>query len=121
MPTDAAARFQTVFVKDAAEAIVACILKPEAANEAFNLAAPEVLDYPAFMKALEKASDRPFRTRPVTVAEVLREGIPLPFPLAAQESELFDGSKLTRALGIAYTPFTEGMEKTFTAFRSVYE
>ncbi len=120
-PTDASARFQFVFVKEAAEAILACIRRPEAANRAYNLAAPEVLDYPAFLEALRAASDRPFRTREVTVAEVLRENIPLPFPLKAEESELFRGDRLTRELGIQYTPFREGLEKTFRSFRSVYE
>ena len=80
-----------------------------------------MLDYPAFMEALKETSDRPFRTRPVTVEEALRENIPLPFPLAAEESELFSGEKLTRELGIRYTPFREGLALTFKAFRSVYE
>ena len=121
VPTDATARFSTVFVKDAAEAVLACIRNEKTAGEAYNLAAPEVLDYPAFMAALAAAADRPFTTRPVTVAEALRENIPLPFPLEAGESELFDGSKLTRDLGIVYTPFPEGLEKTYRSFRSVYE
>lgn len=120
-PTDAEARFQFVFVKDAAEAILACITREQSAGEAYNLAAPEVLDYPAFMEALRAASDRPFTTRPVTVAEALREGIALPFPLEAGESELYRGDKLTRDLGIVYTPFREGLANTFKAFRSVYE
>ena len=121
VPGDAAARFQFVFVKDAAEAILACIRQPGAANRAYNLAAPEVLDYPAFMAALAAASDRPFTTREVTVEEVLRENIPLPFPLAREESELFRGDRITRELGLAYTPFGEGLATTFKAFRSVYE
>ena len=49
------------------------------------------------------------------------EAIPLPFPLTAEESELFKGDRLTRELGIQYTPFREGLEKTFRSFRSVYE
>ncbi len=121
VPADASARFQMVFVKDAANAILACICHGETAGQAYNLAAPEVLDYPAFMEALKDASDRPFRTRPVTVEEALRENIPLPFPLTAEESELFDGSRLTRELGLEYTPFREGLATTFKAFRSVYE
>ena len=120
VPTDAAGRFQFVFVKDAAEAILACIREEKAAGEAYNLSAPEILDYPAFMDTLEAVSDLPFTTRPVTVEEVLREGIPLPFPLKEAESELFSGEKLCRELGISYTPFREGMEKTYRAFKSVY-
>ena len=121
VPEDAEGRFQLVYVKDAAEAIIACIRQSAAAGQAFNLAAPEVLDYRSFIETLRAVSDRPFTTRSLTVEESFREGVPLPFPLTAEESELFSGEKLTRLLGCQYTPFKEGMEKTFRAFRSVYE
>ena len=119
--SDAAGRFQMVYVKDAAEAIMECVRQAAAGGQAFNLAAPEVLDYGRFMETLRAVSDRPFTTRSLTVEESFREGIPLPFPLTAEESELYDGEKITRTLGLNYTPFREGMEKTFIAFRSVYE
>ncbi len=121
VPTDAASRFQFVFVKDAAEAILACIQNPAAAGKAYNLAAPEVLDYAAYTETLAAVSDIPFVTRPVTAAQVLEENIPVPFPLTAEESELYRGDRITRELGIAYTPFREGMEKTYKAFKSVYQ
>ena len=120
VPTDAASRFQFVFVKDAAEAVLACVCGSEAAGKIYNLAAPEVLDYAAYTKILAEVSDIPFVSRPVTVEEVLRENIPVPFPLAEEESELYRGERVTRELGIAYTPFREGMEKTWKAFKSVY-
>ena len=121
VPSDAEGRFQLVYVKDAAEAIIACIRQEAAAGQAFNLAAPEVLDYGSFIETLRAVSDRPFTTYSLTVADSFREGVPLPFPLTSEESELFSGEKLTRLLGLSYTPFREGMEKTFRAFRSVYE
>ena len=121
VPSDAEGRFQTVYVKDAAEAIMECVRQSAAAGRAFNLAAPEVLDYPGFIETLRLVSDRPFTTRSLTVEESLREGVPLPFPLTAEESELFSGERITRLLGVRYTPFKDGMEKTFRAFRSVYE
>ena len=121
VPGDAASRFQFVFVKDAAEAILACIVRPEAAGKIYNLAAPETLDYGSYTDTLAAVSDIPFVTRPVTVEEVLRENIPVPFPLAAEESELYRGDRITRELGITYTPFREGMEKTYKAFKSVYQ
>ena len=121
VPSDAAGRFQMVYVKDAAEAIMECVRQAAAGDQAFNLAAPEVLDYGRFMETLRAVSDRPFTTRSLTVEESFREGIPLPFPLTEGESELYDGEKITRVLGLTYTPFREGMEKTFISFRSVYE
>ena len=121
VPSDAEGRFQLVYVKDAAEAIIACIRQGAAAGQAFNLAAPEVLDYGRFIETLRAVSDRPFTTRSLTVEDSFREGVPLPFPLTAAESELFSGEKLTRLLGLTYTPFRQGLEKTFISFRSVYE
>jgi nucleoside-diphosphate-sugar epimerase len=121
VPTDAAGRFQLVYVKDAAEAIMACVRQEAAAQQAFNLAAPEILDYGSFIETLRAVSDRPFTTAEITVEDSFREGVPLPFPLTEEESELFSGEKITRLLGLTYTPFREGMEKTFRAFRSVYE
>ena len=120
VPSDATGRFQFVYVTDAANAICACIRQDAAANQSFNLAAPEVLDYPAFIEALKAVSDLPFSTYPVTVEQILRESIPLPFPLTAEENELYSGEKLQRVLGLSYTPLHEGMEKTWRAFKSVY-
>ena len=121
IPSDALGRFQLVYVKDAAEAIIACIRQAAAAGQAFNLAAPEVLDYARFIETLRAVSDRPFTTAEITVEDSFREGVPLPFPLTEEESELFSGEKITRLLGLTYTPFRDGMAKTFIAFRSVYE
>jgi nucleoside-diphosphate-sugar epimerase len=121
VPADADGQFQFVYVKDAANAILACIRQDAAANRVYNLAAPEILTYPAFTDTLRLAADRPFRTREVTLRQVLAENIPLPFPLTAAESETYRGDRIVRELGLEYTPFREGLEKTFRSFRSVYE
>ena len=67
-PTDADGRFQFVYVKDLAMAVLAC-LQPEAptGTHAYNLAAPEVFDYDSFLAALRAAADRPIAAVPVTV------------------------------------------------------
>ena len=120
-PTDADGRFQFVYVKDLAMAVLAC-LRPEAPKgaHAWNLAAPEVFDYDGFLAALRAAADRPIESVPVTVEQVLKENLPLPFPLREAESELFDGSLIERELGLAYTPFRDGMQKTWNAFAPVF-
>ncbi len=121
-PTDAAGRFQFVYVKDLAMAVLAA-LSPDApkGERAYNLAAPEIFDYDRFLAALRAAADRPIETTPVTVEQVLRENLPLPFPLREVESELFDGSLITRELGLRYTPFAEGFQKTWNAFAPIFE
>ncbi|MBE6997715.1 MAG: NAD-dependent epimerase/dehydratase family protein [Ruminococcaceae bacterium] len=120
-PTDADGRFQFVYVKDLAMAVLAC-LGPDApaGARAYNLAAPEVLDYAGFLATLQSVADRPIPTTPVTVEQVLRENLPLPFPLRAAESELFDGSLAERELGLHYTPFRDGMEKAWNAFAPIF-
>ncbi len=120
VPTDSKSSFQFVYVKDAAEAIIKCIGAENAAGEAYNLSAPEILTYNSFADVLGAVSDVSFSIRGVTVEQVLRENIPLPFPLVPEDNELFSGKKITASLGLTYTPFKDGLEKTFLAFKPVY-
>ena len=120
-PTDAAARFQFVYVKDAANAIIADIAAQRGENAVYHLAAPEQLDYAALFDVLRSVCDRPVNTFPVTVEEVIAQNLPLPFPLTAAESELFDGSRVCRELGLRYTPVKEGMEKAYLGVKQVLE
>ena len=120
VPTDAKAKFQFVYVTDVARAIVACINSEKSVGKAYNLAAPEVLDYPGFVETLRKVSDIPFRTEEITVQQAMEQRIPLPFPLLPEENELFDGSRICRELGLQYTPFAEGMIKAYQGFKSVF-
>ena len=79
-----------------------------------------MFDYDGFLAALRCAADREIVTAPVTVEQVLRENLPLPFPLREEESELFDGALAARELGLSYTPFSEGMQKTWNAFAPIF-
>ena len=121
VPTDSDSQFQFVYVKDVANAIIACVNSEKAAGEAYNLCAPEVITYEKYMEVLKKVSDIPFETTPVTVEQVIRENIPIPFPLIASENELYIGTKIVNDLGLVYTPFEEGMQKAYVAFKSVYD
>ena len=122
VPSDSDSEWNFVFVTDVARALCACIEKQDAAcGQAYNLSAPEVVTYKSYMELLEKVSDRPFTTRPVSVSEVIAQNIPLPFPLTADESELFIGARIREQLGVTYSPIEEGMQKAFNAFKSVYE
>ena len=90
-------------------------------NAVYHLAAPEQLDYAALFDVLRSVCDRPVNTFPVTVEEVIAQNLPLPFPLTAAESELFDGSRVCRELGLRYTPVKEGMEKAYLGVKQVLE
>lgn len=119
-PADADSAFQFVYVRDVCEAILLCCGHPRAADECFNLCGPEIMTYPGYLECLRTVSGLPFPTYSVTVQDVMAQQIPLPFPLHKGESELFDGSKITRQLDFSYTPFQKGMELTWRAFQSVY-
>lgn len=120
VPTDSEAQFQFVYVKDVAEAIISCINAAGTAEQIYNLSAPEIVTYRTYMETLAQVSDIPFTTRPVTVEQVIRENIPLPFPLTREEDELYSGQRICDELGLTYTPFQTGMERAYQAFKGVY-
>ena len=117
---DAAGKFNMVYVKDLARAILACVNDSRAINQTYVVSAPEVLDYNSFVAALKVVADRNFDLIPVQAADVIRQNLPLPFPLTEAENELFDGTKITRDLGFQYTPFGPNIKKTYEAFREIY-
>lgn len=118
VPTDATGKWNFVYAFDIAEALFACIGNSIAYNKIYNLSAPEVCTYEMFMKAMRDFNVNSFETRELTVQQVIDEHVPLPFPLDV--SELYDGQKICRDLGFKYTPFEEGMGKTFKIFYSLF-
>ncbi|MBQ8975391.1 MAG: NAD-dependent epimerase/dehydratase family protein [Oscillospiraceae bacterium] len=116
--TDCNTKFNFLYVYDLTYALQACVGNEKAYNDIFNLAGPEDITYDLFIQTLEKVSDVPFVKEPHTVDDVLKNNIPLPFPL--ENDDLCDGSKITEKLGLKYTPFEEGMSKTFQIFKNVY-
>ncbi len=120
-PVDADGRFQFAYVKDVARAILISIGNQKSYNQAFNVCGNEEIGYSRFFEILKKVSDRPFLLQEVTVEQVMQQNIPLPFPLTKMETELYDGNKLAKEMDFTYTDFEEGMEKTYQAFKNVYE
>ncbi|MGN1015306.1 MAG: NAD-dependent epimerase/dehydratase family protein [Butyricicoccus sp.] len=120
VPDTAEGKFQFVYVGDAAHAIMCAIEQERAKGREYNLSAPEVLDYPGYMETLRRAGEWEFATRAVSLRQIAQERIPLPFPLTEEESELFDGSRIVRELGLQYTDFLTGMRRTVKAFLEVY-
>ena len=118
VPTDATARFSLVYVFDIARALETCIGNEKAYTQIFNMSAPEELDYPSLLESFEKFNGGPFMTRPVTIDEVIDENIPLPFPLT--EDTLYSGKRFSDTFDFTYTPYAEGMEKTFKIDYSLY-
>lgn len=118
--TDATGRFQFVYVKDAAEAVMKCLLNPRAYGQAYNLCQEQDITYDAFFEALKAASDDAPEELPMTIEEAAANGLPLPFPVTEEESELYSNEKGRDELEISYLDFAEGMARTYRAFRSVF-
>lgn len=118
--TDAEGRFQFVYVKDVVDAVLKCIKNKNAYNTAYNICGETISDYNSFFDALKKVIDLPVKEIKLTISEALEQNMPLPFPLTAEETELYSNEKSVRELGLRYTPFSEGIKKTYNAFKHVF-
>lgn len=119
--TDADGRFQFIYVKDAAEAILKCLGAEKAYGQAYNLCQDEILCYDSFFEELQRIYEENLTRIPMSLSEAVTQGVPVPFPATAAETELVSNQKSKTKLGMNYTDFHAGMQKTFTAFRHVFE
>lgn len=118
VPVDATAKFSFVYVFDVADAVLLTIGDSRAYDNVFNLAGPERITYERLLADFERFNGGPFQTSEVTVQQALDEHIPLPFPLT--DDDLCSGEKFRDTFHFSYTPFAEGMEKTFKIFYSLF-
>ncbi len=122
--TDAQGRFQFVYVKDAAQAIIACLGNERAYGQAYNVCGEEILTYARFFNTLRAVAQpedlEGLAEVPFTVEQAAAQGVPVPFPATAAETHLCDNTKGKAELGLVYTDFEEGMRRTYRAFRNVY-
>lgn len=118
--TDAAGRFQFVYVKDAARAVLACLGNAAADGQVYNICHEEVLDYDKFFQALKQAADVELTELPMSVHQAEAQGIPVPFPVSEAETELYSNEKSVRELHMDYTDIKDGMQKTYRAMKGIY-
>lgn len=121
---DADGRFQFVYVKDAAQAILKAVGNKKAYGQSYNLCQDEIVDYSSFFRTLKEVAEPEVTSGlqeiPITVDSAMAQQIPVPFPAVAQETELCSNGKGKRELGLEYTDFGEGMRRTYQAFRRVF-
>lgn len=117
-PDDAHAKFSMVYVLDVVRALETVIGDKRAFNEIFNLAGAEQITYKILFSEFECCNEAAFSRIPMTVSQIKAENIQLLFPL--DKDDLCSGEKIIQAFGFQYTPFAEGMRKTFAAFKSIY-
>ncbi|MFW6125623.1 MAG: NAD-dependent epimerase/dehydratase family protein [Chloroflexota bacterium] len=105
------ALFSMVSVWDVANVCIECLGNEKVFNGAFNVAAEELVSYDRLIEVLEEIASRKLDAQRMPIAEIDRQGIPLPFPL--EEQLVYSGRLLQETLGYAYTPFAEGMRRTY--------
>ncbi|MCM1267548.1 MAG: NAD-dependent epimerase/dehydratase family protein [Bacteroidales bacterium] len=122
--TDADGRFQFVYVKDAAQAVLKCLGNQNAFGQAYNLCQDEILTYDSFFAMLRRVAWEEDGAEaaevPLTLEQAVSQGVPTPFPATAAETHLCDNGKGKTELELRYTDFAEGMRRTYRAFRQVY-
>lgn len=120
-PVGAAGRFQPVYVKDAAQMALALTGNRKAYDRAYNLAG-EASDYEEFLEAFVLASGGKAELLkvPADSGRLHEAEAFLPFPLTAEETEIYDGSSALQDTGICLTPLAEGLQKTWNIFSKIY-
>ncbi|MCD7836440.1 MAG: NAD-dependent epimerase/dehydratase family protein [Lachnospiraceae bacterium] len=111
-PYDAQGEFQMVYVKDLAEILLAACGEPLAYEKVYNVCGEARLNYESFAEILKKASGTDFERVKLSVEDIQKRGIALPFPLTRAETELYSGERV-KELGISFTPIEKGMADTF--------
>lgn len=119
--TGADGKFQFLYVKDGAEAILKCLLNEKAYGQAYNLCGEETADYLILASALKSAAKEPVREEELSFEQAEAGGFPLPFPVTEAESQLCSNEKSKRELGMVYTSLEEGMRKTCRAFWDIFK
>lgn len=117
--SDADGRFQLVYVKDAADAAMKCLGNEAAFDRAFNLCQDGSIGYNEFFALLCQAAEGDIARQPMSAAQAEEQGIPLPFPVYGDETELCSNERGKRELGLVYLPLSEGMARTYRAFANV--
>lgn len=126
--TGADGRFQLIYVKDAAQAVIKCMGNDKAFGQSYNLCGDEVVTYDMLADVLIKGAGKiekdrketPIRELPMTVQEAEQQGLPLSFPVTEAETELCSNEKSKAELSMEYISLEEGMARTCQAFWGVY-
>lgn len=119
--TDANGRFQMVYVKDAAEAVMKCLGNNTAYDRAYNLCPDGSIGYNDFFRELQRAASGEIAIVPMRAAEAETRGIQLPFPVYENETELCSNERGKRELGLEYFSLSEGMARTYSAFAKLFQ
>lgn len=114
-PFNATGYFQLVYVEDVARAIFLVCGNKACYDVAYNVGGIELQSYYTFRNALIRAVPVKFHTVYMTVDEIAKKNIDLPFPLLEEESETYLGERIVE-LGLNYTDLQTGLRKSWNYF-----
>lgn len=118
-PDDSRSRFSFIYVKDLAQLLFKVLETPATRNQAYNLAAPDAVDWPRFEACLGALpSATPHRCEHLSVAQIDEQRIPIMFPL--EGDEWYSGDKIARDVGgFTFTTFEQGLAETWDILKDV--
>ena len=119
IPEKNLALFTFIFVEDLAKIIINCIENKLVFNQVFNTVSHEYVSYQTYLWTLEKIAQKKIKTIPMSVAEIARKKIPLPFPI--DQHQIYSGNKLYKALRFEFTPLFDGLKKTYEFYQLLME
>lgn len=114
IPEDNLALFSFVSVWDVARIILGCVGNSESFNRAFNASSGELLSYRRLMEVFEIVTGEELHIETLPLDAIV-EKISLPFPL--DEHLVYSGTLVQSIMDFSYTPFVEGMRKTYRYYR----
>lgn len=115
IPEHNLALFNFIFVEDLSNITGLCIKNKKMYDQVFNTVSPEFVSYKNFVDILEIISGKKINTIQKSIQAIIKERIPLPFPM--DHHEVYSGDKLQRTLGFKFTPLALGMKKTYEFYQ----
>ncbi|WP_300465225.1 NAD-dependent epimerase/dehydratase family protein [Desulfobacula sp.] len=111
IPENTLALFTFIFVEDLAKIIINCIGNKRVFNQVFNTVSKEYISYKTYLETLEQITEKKIKAITMSVAEIIKKKIPLPFPI--DHHQIYSGNKLYNALRFEFTPLFDGLKKTY--------
>ena len=111
LPANELALYQFVSVWDVARVVDLCMGNAAVFNDAFNLAAEDLVSYRRLVQVLEDVTCIKASIYALDAKEIDVQQIPLPFPL--EQHLVYSGTKIREALSFSYTTFVDGMRDTW--------
>jgi len=111
LPDNELPLYSFVYVVDLARIIIGAICNPKVFGRAFNVAAPELVSYQRMIEVFEEISGKKINTRQMSIGDINRKNMPLPFPLDSHL--IYSGAGIQKFLEFEYTPFVKGMQRTY--------